>query len=123
MGHHGSEGPSEEMLRAMDALKEASATDKEEMIKTLMQAEHNPKFGATGQYPDGSLDKSDEGEIVFGITSHRGKVILNFGKPVSWLGMDARQAASLAAILIQHANQCRDVGDENNTKATAKEHA
>lgn len=72
----------------------------------------------------GSLDKIDEDEIQFGITSYRGKVIINFGKPVAWLGMDQRQAASLGAILMRHATTCRDIGrGDIKEKANAKEHA
>lgn len=116
MGHHGSDEPSDEMMRAMKAMKET----RDDMRKVLAES---PQFGATGKYPMGELDKSDEGEIAFGVASHRGKVIMNFGKPVAWLGMDARQAGALAALLIQHAQRCRGIGDEQKSQATAKEHA
>lgn len=123
MGHHGSEGPSEEMLGAM---RQAQEQDKGESaiqkLEKMVKAE-SPQFGATGNFPMGELDKTDEGEIAFGVTSHRGKVIIDFGKPVAWLGMDARQAASLAALLIRHANTCRDIAEEQKSQATAKEHA
>jgi hypothetical protein len=92
MGHHGSDEPSAEMLRAMEAMKQALKDDKSEMIENLVKAEI-PKFGATGKFPMGELDKSDEGEIAFGVTSHRGNVIMFFGMPVAWVGMDARHAA------------------------------
>ena len=121
MGHHGSDEPSAEMLRSMEAMKTAMRDDKTSIMEQMVKAE-SPKFGATGKFPMGKLDKTDEGEIAFGVASHRGKVIINFGKPVAWLGMDARQAVGLAAILIQHANRCRDIGDEQKSQATAKEH-
>jgi hypothetical protein len=123
MGHHSSEEPSAEMMKAMAALRDAAKDEGEQNLMEKLTAE-SPKFGATGKFPMGELDKSDEGEIAFGVTSHRGKVIINFGKPVAWLGMDARQAASLAALLIQHANRCRDIsGQPSESKASAKEHA
>jgi hypothetical protein len=123
MGHHGSEEPSAEMLRAMESLKNAASEEKSSLAEKIAAAE-SPKFGATGKFPMGELDKSDEGEIAFGVASHRGKVIINFGKPVAWLGMDARQAASLAALLIQHANRCRDIGNGiGESAARANEHA
>lgn len=109
MGHHGSDEMSPEMQAKLGELKKQ------------LQAE-SPRFGATGKFPDGSLDKSDEGEIAFGVASHRGKVIINFGKPVAWLGMDATQAAGLAALLLKHASQCRDIGPEQKSEARAKEH-
>src|ERR1700690_3828503 len=99
MGHHGSDEPSPEMLGALRALKEKVGDDRDTLRKELLSAESQPKLGATGQFPDGSIDKSDEGKIAFGVASHRGKVIINFGKPVAWLGLDARQATALAAVL------------------------
>jgi hypothetical protein len=122
MGHHGSDEPSIEMLRSMEAAKASMRDDKASIMEQMVKAE-TPTFGATGKFPMGELDKTDEGEIAFGVTSHRGKVIINFGKPVAWLGMDARQAGALAATLIQHAARCRDIGEEKKSKATAKEHA
>lgn len=106
----------------MEAMKASMRDDKASIMEKMVKAE-SPKFGATGKFPMGEIDKTDEGEIAFGVASHRGKVIINFGKPVAWLGMDARQAAGLAAVLIQHANRCRDIGDEQKSQATAKEHA
>ena len=122
MGHHSMDEPSEEMRAAME---KAMLAEKEGASGALEQKLLNAKspFGASGKFPDGSIDKTDEGEIQFGVTSHRGKVIINFGKPVAWLGMDARQAASLAALLIRHANTCRDIAEEQKSQANAKEHA
>lgn len=117
MGHHSSEEMSAEMLAAFEHAKREKVID-----ETLMKAK-DPTFGATGRYPMGEIDKTDEGEIIFDVASHRGKVIINFGKPVSWLGLDARQCAMLAQLLIQHATRCRDIGEEQKSKATAKEHA
>lgn len=124
MGHHGSE-PSDEMLNAMRALHDANGDEAKAKEQRFLKAALEPKegFGATGQYPMGKLDKTDEGEIQFGVTSHRGKVIINFGKPVAWLGMDGAQAIALAKVLIEHAARCRDIGDEQRSEARAKEHA
>lgn len=117
MGEHHS------MDQMSPALLAALKADKDDLRKEKLVAE-SPNFGATGKFPDGALDKSDEGEISFGVTSHRGKVIINFGKPVAWLGMNASQAAALAAVLIRHATNCRDIGGpQEQSDATAKEHA
>ena len=116
MGHHGSEEMSSEMQQKLeDALKR----DKEDGVLRKQLAAESPQFGASGKYPMGKLDKSDEGEITFGIASHRGKVIVNFGKPVAWLGMDAAQAVALAASLLEHAHRCRDIGREHKTESKA----
>lgn len=69
------------------------------------------KLGATGQYPRGQLTHADEGEIQFAIGSdpRTGKVIIDFGKPVAWLGMDAADAERLAAKLLEHAAKAKGV--------------
>lgn len=71
----------------------------------------NPKLramllGATGQFPEGKLNKDDEGEIRFVVGhSPEGQVILDFGKEVKWLGMPPEGARQLAAILLLHADE------------------
>ena len=120
MGHHGGDEPSQAMR---EALQRAMKADKDAGLQEKLAAMEKPAFGATGEYPMGKLDKTDEGEIQFGVTSHRGKVIINFGKPVAWLGMDGPQAIGLAKVLLEHAARCRDIGDEQRSEAKAKEHA
>src|ERR1700726_459566 len=100
MGHHSMDEPSQEMLIAMEKMKRDLEDDG---IEQKVLAADSPKFGATGKFPDGSIYKTDEGEIQFSVSSHRGRVILNFGKPVAWLGLDAGQCAELAGILLHHA--------------------
>jgi len=64
-------------------------------------------FGATGNYPQGKLTPEDEGEIQFGIAadSKTGKVVINFGKPVVWVGMQPEQAIALANSLREQAGK------------------
>lgn len=62
------------------------------------------KLGATGKFPQGKISKEDEGELQFGVTHDHAHVIVNFGKPVSWLGMDPQLARRLGGMLIKHAN-------------------
>ncbi len=61
--------------------------------------------GPTGKFPQGSLNKDDEGELKM-LISHdgEGKVIIDFGKPVRWVGMSSTEAVDLARVLISHAN-------------------
>ena len=65
------------------------------------------RLGATGQFPQGKIDKTDEGEIAIAIAiGHRqNKVIINFGKPVAWIGFDKKQALQIAESLRTHAEQ------------------
>lgn len=69
------------------------------------------KLGATGRFPRGQLTRADEGELQFAIASdpRTGKVIIDFGKPVHWLGMDAADAERLAAKLLEHAAKAKGV--------------
>ncbi len=47
---------------------------------------NKPKFGATKRFPEGKINNSDEGELVIGVTHDSAHVIVNFGKPIVWLG-------------------------------------
>ena len=62
------------------------------------------KPGATGRFPQGKINPSDEGELVFkiGVTAD-GLVRIEFGKPVAWLAMSAREARELAQIILKNA--------------------
>jgi hypothetical protein len=66
--------------------------------------------GAIGAYPDGKLAASDEGSIQFAVGGKDGKVVIDFGTPVAWLGMTPQQAADLASTILSKA---REVGRQN----------
>lgn len=76
-----------------------------EMAKILEEEAKERKMGPTGKFPKGKLIDSDEGEIGFGVTHMNGKVVINFGSPVAWLGIDPALARELAASLIKHADE------------------
>ena len=61
--------------------------------------------GAIGDFPEGQLSKSDEGSIQFAIGVKDGKVVLDFGTPVAWVGMNPQQAADLASTLVKRARE------------------
>jgi hypothetical protein len=58
-------------------------------------------LGATGQYPEGRYGPHDEGEIKFAVAADapNQKVLIEFGKPVRSLGMNAEQAQGLINML------------------------
>lgn len=60
-------------------------------------------IGATGRFPQGHLSPEDEGELALAVGVMDGKVILNFGKPVMWIGFDADQARQLAQMIYDKA--------------------
>lgn len=57
------------------------------------------QLGATGRFPEGKIHDSDEGEISFGVGVKDGKIVIEFGKPVAWLGMHPSQAIELGTML------------------------
>ncbi len=59
--------------------------------------------GAVGQHSQGKLTPEDEGDIQFRVGGENGKVVLDFGTPVHWVGMDPQQAADLASSLLKWA--------------------
>lgn len=70
-----------------------------------MNRDQRRKLGATGKFPRGKLNASDEGQITMGLAvdHHGGVVRLEFGKPVAWLGLPAREARELGELLIAKA--------------------
>lgn len=75
-------------------------------------------FGATGKFPRGKVrGREDEGEIQFGISDKDGEVILDFGKPVAWLGIPPDQVRSLCRALLKRADRCEGVTEEMEAKA------
>lgn len=68
-----------------------------------MSLKERLKLGATGAFPEGKLNATDEGEIRMAVSSANGFVRIDFGKPIAWVSFSANQAKELAAILMQHA--------------------
>lgn len=68
--------------------------------------------GALGDHPEGKLTKSDEGAIQFAVGVKDGKVVLDFGTPVAWVGMNPQQAADLASLMLSKAREAgRQTGE------------
>jgi len=63
------------------------------------------RFGPTGEFPRGKHDESDEGELQIGVRVEKSIVVVNFGKPIAWLGMPPAQARELAQLLLSNADK------------------
>ncbi len=59
--------------------------------------------GATGLFPQGQLTPDDEGQIRFFAKVENGKVIIDFGTSVAWIGMSPQEACDLAGDLVKMA--------------------
>ena len=61
------------------------------------------KPGPTGEYPQGKLTPRDDGALNIAITDINGKIVLNFGYPVQWIGFGPEEAIALAGMLTDRA--------------------
>jgi hypothetical protein len=58
--------------------------------------------GPTGQFPDGKLDASDQGEVKLLVSNNDTQVRLDFGTPVAWFAMPKPDALTFAFTILQH---------------------
>lgn len=100
MGHHGTQAPYSEMNE--EQMKKIMEGFKEKIPQLNMADQLN--LGPTGKFPMGHLNQDDEGEIRIGITSSNGKVVIDFGKPIHWIGFSPEQAKQIAETLIARAD-------------------
>lgn len=65
------------------------------------------KLGATGRFPYGQADATDEGELAAAVAAdpRNGVVRIEFGKPVAWLSLPAKAARAFAALLVSKADE------------------
>ena len=77
------------------------------LVPDSLIADLNQRLGATGRYPLGKLGDHDEGEIAFAVAADpkSKKVLIDFGKPVAFIGMTGAQAAELGRMLISKAKE------------------
>lgn len=83
------------------------SSDWEEDAKRAMSETMLKVFG---EFPNGKLDKSDEGALACAVGHEKGVVKLLFPKPVAWIGFTPEQAVDLAQDLLKHARQCGFAG-------------
>ena len=68
------------------------------MSQRRIKTKRVPGLGPTGQYPYGKLNPDDEGEIRIAIAHdpHNRTVVIDFGKPVAWIGLPPQHAREFA---------------------------
>lgn len=77
--------------------------DQADRLNKIINEDALKVAGATGNFPDGKLTETDEGEIKFAITAIEDRVVVNFGTPVHWVGFTRAQALAVANSLTKHA--------------------
>jgi hypothetical protein len=60
------------------------------------------------KYPRGKLNDSDEGALAISVYEQDKSIIIDFGKDVSWIGMDKITALNLAQTIMKHADKIGD---------------
>ena len=106
MAHHGpnrfdEKDESELRRRLVENAEDPDETD----FSKFIPSGKKPDLGATGKYPEGKLREDDEGEIAIGITVYEGKVILDLGDDMGWVGFTPEQAHRIASILQKRAGE------------------
>lgn len=86
------------------------SSETSDSLRALFDRANAEPRGATGRFPLGQLTPEDEGEIAIGFTHTNGKIVVDFGKPVAWIGFTAEQADEIADTLRQHAAAVRAEG-------------
>jgi hypothetical protein len=59
----------------------------------------------TDQFPRGKLNADDEGALNIGITVRDRTMIIDFGKPCDWIGLDKQTALALADTIRKRAEE------------------
>ena len=64
-------------------------------------------LGATGKFPWGTSDPTDEGELQIALVADHteGIVRVDFGKRIAWIGLPANQARDIANLLLKKADE------------------
>jgi hypothetical protein len=65
----------------------------------------------SNKYPEGKLTQSD-GELEFRITAVDGRVVMDWGQPVQWVGLTPSEARAIADALVRQAEEAeRQIDD------------
>ena len=70
------------------------------------------------QFPDGKITPDDEGSISVAIGIDNGNVIINFGKPIAWLGLPPAACMEMGRTLIKRAREAIEMEKKQAEKAT-----
>lgn len=68
----------------------------------------NDKLGATGEFPEGKLNATDEGALRIAIGIESGKLRIDFGKPVAWVAMPKMNAIMFAEAIMRAATDLKE---------------
>jgi hypothetical protein len=70
------------------------------------------------QFPEGKIHPDDEGKISVAIGIDNGNVIINFGKPIAWLGLPPSACMEMGRTLIKRAREALEMEKVQAEKST-----
>lgn len=78
-------------------------------VDLIRRKQMDSDVGSTGQFPRGKIHKSDEGELqmVVNTDPNTGTIIVGFGKPVAWIGLDVTSAQNLVDVLVKRIDELK----------------
>lgn len=96
--HHGDENPSEFMKRFLKEIPCVKEPDEASKLRRYME---QTRGKATREYPHGRLNGDDDGSLAMVVTADRSKqvVVIDFGKPVTWIGLGPSDVEGLISLL------------------------
>lgn len=59
-------------------------------------------LGPTGTHSRGKMHASDEGDLRMAIGHTASEVVIDFGKPVAWIGLEPDKVEELAKTMLEH---------------------
>lgn len=62
-------------------------------------------LGATGEYPHGTTGPHDQGELKCAVYIQKNRLMVNFGKQLSWLAMTKQEAIAFGSGLVKKAKE------------------
>lgn len=71
----------------------------------MAESRRSALLGATGTFPQGKLNEHDEGGIRLAVGVKDGVVMIDFGTPVTWLGLPKAEAIALGQSILQRAQE------------------
>lgn len=100
----------EEFFKSISIPAEIAATPKfvtarslaESIVVLIADFVKAAQPGPTGEFPQGKLNPTDEGELKMAISHDEKLVRIDFGKPTAWFAMPKSQALTFAFAVLDH---------------------
>lgn len=75
-------------------------------MKSPLAKKYN--LGPTGKFPAGRLDQNDGGELKAAVYLQHNRLIIEWGVPIDWVGLDKAGALEMAKVIKEKAEKLPD---------------